>query len=192
MIASIFGKIEDIADKYVIVGNNGLSYKIFVPRSALEKLKTGDEIKFFTRLYLRETAQELYGFINKSELNLFEHLLSVSGVGPSHALNILSIAPSEMIAAAIIKSDAKFLTQIPGVGRKTGEKIIIELKEKLLKTGLSPRAHLLSDSDAVDALVALGYSQTQARNALSEVSEKIIALEDRIKEALKKLSNKRQ
>lgn len=192
MIASIFGKIEDIRDKYIIIETNGLSYKIFVPRSALEKLKIGDTTKFFTRLYLRETTQELYGFLNKNELNLFEHLLSVSGVGPSHALNILSIAPSDTIAAAIIKSDSKFLTQIPGVGRKTGEKIIIELKEKLLKTGLSPRAHLLSDNDAVDALVALGYSQTQSRNALSEISEKIITLEDRIKEALKNLSKKRQ
>lgn len=190
MIASIYGKIEDTGDKYVVIETNGLSYKIFVPRSVLEKIKIGDTTKFFTRLYLRETTQDIYGFLDKKELNLFEQLISVSGVGPSHALNILSIAPSDAIAAAIIKSDTKFLTQIPGVGRKTGEKIIIELKEKLLKTGLSPRAHILSDGDAVDALVALGYSQTQARSALSEVSEKTTTLEDRIKDALKNLSKK--
>lgn len=190
MLAAIEGKIEEIGEKHAVVNVNGLSYKIFVPRSVLEKVKIGETAKFFTRLYIRETSQELYGFLSKNELNLFEELLKVSGVGPAHALNIFSIAPADTVAAAIVKGDAKFLTQIPGVGRKTAEKIIIDLKEKLIKIGISPRSSLLSDNDAQDALVALGYSEGQARNALSQVPEKIAAVEERIKEALKILSKR--
>ncbi len=192
MISQIIGKIEEISEKYVLLtpSSNGLSYKIFVPRMSLKNLKTGETAKFFTRVYIRETSQELYGFLNKDELNLFEQLLTVSGVGPNNALNILSGASIESLITAIIKGDSKILNQIPGIGRKTAEKIIIELKEKLIKTGIKLDTNLLSDSDARDALVALGYSDSQARNALSQVSEKIITLEERIKEALKNLSRK--
>lgn len=192
MIASITGKIEEISERYVLVAPqaSGLSYKIFIPKIALSKLKIGETTKFFTRLYNRETSCELYGFLSKDELNLFEQLLMVSGVGPNHALNIISATPVELIAAAIIKGDAKFLSQTPGIGRKTAEKIIIELKEKLIKTGINISTSLFSDNDTREALITLGYSDSQARNALLQISEKNISLEDRIKEALKILSKK--
>lgn len=190
MIATITGKIEDIAEKYIIVNTNGLGYKVFVTKSSLENFKIDEPVKLFTKLYIRENAQDLYGFLAKPELTLFEQLISVSGVGPSHALNIISTIGVDAVVAAIIKNDAKFITQIPGIGRKISEKIIIDLKEKLIKTGISPKMNLLSDSDACSALISLGYSDAQARKSLSEVSEKITTIEGRIKEALRILNKK--
>jgi len=190
MIATITGTIEDIGDKYVVVATGGIGYKIFVTKTSLENFKIDESVKFFTKLHVRENAQDLYGFLIKPELTLFEQLISVSGVGPSHALNIISTIGVDAIVAAIIKNDAKFITQIPGIGRKISEKIIIDLKEKLIKTGISPKMNLLSDSDAYSALIALGYSESQARKSLSEVSDKITTIEGRIKEALKILNRK--
>lgn len=186
MIAGLAGQVESKNEKFLVVEVNGVSYKIFVPRATLEKTSVGDKAKFFTRLYLRENAQELYGFETSMELDFFELLLTVSGVGPHTAISVLGVAAIKMLATAIVKGDAKFLNQVPGIGRKTAEKIILELKDKLLKIGFGPRdLGLTLDNESADALVALGYSASQARNALAQVSEKTEGVENRIKEALK-------
>jgi len=191
MIAGLSGTVELKNDKFLVIEVQGVSYKVFVGRSILEKVTIGEPLKLFTRLYLREDAEELYGFLSSSELEFFEMLITVSGVGPHTAMAVLSIGPIKMLATAIVKGDAKFLNQVPGIGRKTAEKIILELKDKLLKVGFGPHdLSLTLDNDSTDALVALGYTASQARNALAQVSEKTEGVENRIKEALKILGKK--
>lgn len=191
MIAGIAGTVESVHEKFMIIGVQGVSYKVFVPRTLLDRTQPGDALRLFTLLYLRETTQELYGFDSRDELEFFELVLTVPSVGPATALAVLSSAPLKTIVGAIVKGDSKFLSEVHGVGRKTSEKIILELKDKLLKTGFAQGAHGSHfESDAVEALVALGYTSSQARHALSQVPEDVDDVEQKIKEALKVLGKK--
>lgn len=192
MISSINGIIELKSDKFVIIESFGVGYKIFIPSNVLAQLpKQGETARLFTHLYVREDAMNLYGFLTFAQLEFFEKLITISGVGPKVALGVMSIAEPKILAAAIAKGDDKFLSQVPGVGSKIAKKIILELKEKIENIGFMPEdlASVL-DLDAVEALVSLGYKSAEARDALRNLPPEISIMEDRVKEALKILGRK--
>ena len=192
MIARISGTVLDITEKYTIVDVNGLGYKIYCPTDTLSGLRLDEPASLYTYLVVREDALDLYGFGSGDEQAFFEMLISVSGIGPKSALGILGMASIDTLKQAIASGDTGYLTKVSGIGRKTAEKIVLELRDKLrahANTKESPGA-LRAESDVVEALKALGYSQNEARDALKEVPESVTGTNARIKEALKILGGK--
>lgn len=188
MIGSIKGKIILKTDKYVIVETSGVGYKINVSPDTLSRQKeTSELVSFWIHTHVREDILDLYGFLNRQELEFFEMLITVSGIGPKGALAILGVASIEILKRAIGTGDTIYLTKISGIGRKTAEKIVIELRDKMgeEKTGTSLQGEL----DALEALKSLGYSQNEAREALKKVTP-LADTNTKIREALKILSNK--
>ncbi|MCX6755256.1 MAG: Holliday junction branch migration protein RuvA [Candidatus Nomurabacteria bacterium] len=190
MIGSIKGKTILKTDKFIIVEANGVGYKIHIhkPLSFQERGQgvRSDEIFLWIHTIVREDALDLYGFLDREELEFFEMLISVSGIGPKGALGILSVASIETLRQAIGTNDISYLTKISGIGRKTAEKIVIELRDKFKdeKTG----GALKEEMDALEALKSLGYSQNEARDALKNVTA--VDTNAKIKEALKILGGK--
>lgn len=192
MIYSISGKLSAKSDHFAVVETAGLGLKIFMNQRGLADLpQIGSDVKVFCHLHMREDALELYGFLAQEELNFFELLISISGVGPKSALSILEIDKLEKLTSAIKEGRPDLLTRASGVGRKTAERIILELKSKV-QAGKSEAivAKMESDSDLVEVLMSLGYKRDQAKAALAKVDEKIMNLEDRLKTALKILGGR--
>ncbi len=192
MIGSIRGKITLSTDKYVIVETGGVGYKVSISPDTRAKIETlqnkkGEEVLFWVYTHIREDIFDLYGFLERSEQDFFEMLISVSGIGPKGALSILGVASIDTLKTAIRTSDTGYLTKISGIGRKTAEKIVIELRDKLGKE--TEGTSLREEMDALEALKSLGYSQNEARDALKEVSASL-STNAKIKEALKILGNK--
>ena len=188
MIGSIKGKIILKTEKFLIVETGGVGYKISVSPDIVSKAKKiGEEIFLFIHTHVREDTLDLYGFLERQELEFFEMLINVSGIGPRGALAILGIASIETLRKAISTSDTVYLTKISGIGRKTAEKIVIELRDKMgeEKGGSSLQGEL----DALEALKSLGYSQNEAREALKKVSTDT-STNAKIREALKILGGK--
>ena len=189
MIGSIRGKIIQRTDKYAIVETNGVGYKISVSPETLSKAKDGETF-LFIHTHVREDAIDLYGFLDQEELEFFEMLINVSGIGPKGALTILGIATLPTLKKAIGTGDIAYLTKISGIGKKTAEKIIIELRDKVTKdSGEQSGSSLQGELDALEALKSLGYSQSEAREALKRVSPEA-STNAKIKEALKILGSK--
>lgn len=191
MISHIKGKIILKKDKFIVVSTGSIGYKIFTLSSSKE---VGEDVEFFTYLNVREDALTLYGFPNFEDLELFESLISVSGIGPKTALGALSLADSRTIKIAIAKEDSSILTRVSGIGKKTAERIILELKDKFTISDVDRSAEKdkeISDhSDAFEALVSLGYSSFHAKKALSEIPPEIKDVGERVKMALKELGRK--
>ena len=177
MIAYIKGQLTEVNTDSIVVEHHGLGYQIFVPTSVLDQVPmVGDDIKVYTYLYVREDLMCLYGFMSKDDLNIFKLLISVSGIGPKGALGILSAISPDNLRFAVLAGDAKTISKAPGIGAKTAQRLIIELKDKLkLEDMLEPsdnsagtNAPIASDSknEAVLALVALGYSQAESLAAI--------------------------
>lgn len=187
MIAQINGKISEKTNKYLVVNVSGIGYQVYVSTDVLARAgNIGDEISLWTYLVVREDVMDLYGFETLDEKNFFEMLISVSGIGPRSALGILSVAPMETIKKAIGSGDTSYMTKVSGIGRKTAEKIVVELKDKLALLGhKDDTGALQGEADVLEALQSLGYSLNDARNALKEIPETIIGTNERIKEALK-------
>ncbi|MDP2649676.1 MAG: Holliday junction branch migration protein RuvA [bacterium] len=188
MIASIKGKIDIISSSYVVVDVNGVGYKILLPFAILSTLSVGKETKLFTYTHVREDVLELYGFLNQEDLKLFEHLISVSGVGPKTAIGIFSSGSSDMIIGAISRADVEFFTSVPRLGKKNAQKIIIELKSKLgsiAELDLSGQTSK-EDIEIIDALKNFGFTSSEIKKALKEMPEEK-TFEERIKAALKYL-----
>ena len=166
MIAAIRGVVIARGADHVVVETNGVGYKVFVPRHP-----SRDEVLLHTHQVVREDAQLLYGFETREELALFDLLIGVSGVGPKAALSILSVARPAEVASAIASSDAAALARAPGVGKKTAERLIVDLRGKIGRVTGEPTggAPLATDDDAHAALVALGYTASEASAALQEV-----------------------
>ncbi|MBI2640564.1 MAG: Holliday junction branch migration protein RuvA [Candidatus Sungbacteria bacterium] len=193
MINFVEGKVEFKGEKFVAVSVGGVGYKVFSTSETLKKIpeKRG-EVKLWTHLYVREDALELYGFLNFAELDLFETLIHVPGIGPKGGLGIMSIAAVDTLKKAIASGDTSYLTRVSGIGRKTAEKIVLELKDKMASRGVvSESPELKEEADALDALVALGYSQREAREALGEIPREITDAKSRVREALRKLGRRR-
>lgn len=188
MIGSIRGKIILKTEKFLIVETGGVGYKINVSPDVLSKTKKiGDTLFLFIHTHVREDALDLYGFLERPELEFFEMLINVSGIGPRSALAILGIASIETLKKAIGTGDTSYLTKISGIGKKTAERIVIELRDKM-GTDLSG-ASLQIELDALEALKSLGYGQNEAREALKKVSPDANT-NTKIREALKILGGK--
>lgn len=173
MIGSIRGKIALKTEKFILVETGGVGYKISISPDTLSKTsKIGDDIFLFIHTHVREDALDLYGFLNLKELEFFEMLINVSGIGPKGALAILGIASIETLERAIGTGDTSYLTKISGIGKKTAEKIVIELRDKLSEKVKNSREEgsLQGELDVLEALKSLGYSQNEARDALKKVT----------------------
>ncbi len=187
MIGSLKGKITHKSANYIILETSGVGYKVFVPLILLASFKVGQELSLVIHTYVREDQLTLYGFPTLPELEFFELLLTVSGVGPKSALGIMSLATLAMIKSAIVSEDPSVFTKVSGIGRKTAERVIVELKEKL-KDEKSSMPVAREHSDAMDALISLGYNQQQARDALKNVPKDVKDLQSKIKTALKAMN----
>ncbi|MFA6520082.1 MAG: Holliday junction branch migration protein RuvA [Candidatus Paceibacterota bacterium] len=188
MIGSLRGKIVLKTDKFLVIETSGVGYKVSISPDVLSKApKAEGEIFLFIHTHVREDSLDLYGFLNLEDLNFFEMLLNVSGIGPRSALAILGIASIETLRRAIGTGDTSYLTKISGIGRKTAEKIVIELRDKV---GVEKEGSSLKDElDALEALKSLGYSQGEAREALKKTSPESNT-NAKIREALKILGGK--
>jgi Holliday junction DNA helicase RuvA len=192
MIARIEGTIIHKTDKFLVVDVAGIGYKVFVTSDTISSLEQGTPGAFWTYTAVRENSLDLYGFSTIDEMSFFELLLDVSGIGPKSALAILTVASIDTLKKAIATGDTSYLNKVSGIGRKTAEKIVIELRDKLQAHkgedgAVSP---LRGDSDVVEALKSLGYSQNDARDVLKKVPHTIEGTNARIKEALKILGGK--
>lgn len=189
MIGSIRGKIVSRTDKFLVIETGGIGYKVNVSADVLSKTgKSDEEVFLLIHTHVREDALDLYGFLGTEDLNFFEMLLNVSGIGPRSALAILGIATIDTLRRAIGTGDTSYLTKISGIGRKTAEKIVIELRDKIGEE--KEGASLQGELDALEALKSLGYSQNEARDALKKVPAETVGTNAKIKEALKILGGK--
>lgn len=193
MISLLEGTIELKTEKFIVLNVSGIGYRIFLGADTLQSIpEKGADVKVWIHHHMREDSEDLYGFYHYAELELFEMLIGISGIGPKGALGIMAIAPVDTLKKAIAAGDTSYLTRVSGIGRKIAEKVILELKEKLAGKGMTVEAPELKDeADALDALVALGYSPREARNALAMISSGTASLEKRIGEALKQLGKKK-
>jgi len=187
MIGSIRGKVLLKEDRFAIIETNGVGYKVWLAEDNLSQIKKDQDILVWTHTHVREDSLDLYGFLNHEELEFFELLINVSGIGPKGALTILGVASIETLRRAIITNDIPYLTKISGIGKKTAEKMIIELRDKV--GTLEQGGTLQEELDALEALKALGYSQNEAREALKGLSPEFTT-NQKIKEALKVLAKK--
>lgn len=186
MIALLEGKIELKTNKFAIINIGGVGYKVFCSGSVLAQLKDNEKAKLFIYLCSRENLLDLYGFLSFDDLEFFETLISVKGIGPKAGLSIMTLAPTETLKQAIASGQKSLLTKVSGIGQRTAERIILELKDKITAP-IAGIKKLNSDSEAIDALVSLGYAVRQAREALEQIPEKIKGTGSRVKEALKLL-----
>jgi len=191
MIAYLKGNILAKNNHYLILENSGLGYQIYAGENFLADLKVGQIKEVYTHHRVREEASDLYGFNTLEELDLFELLLSVSGVGPKSALAVFSLASATDIKEAIIRGDAGLLTKVSGIGKKTAERLVLELKNKVARisggTALFGNSSNSGVSDELEALMSLGYSLSEARDALNLVESSITSSAGRLKAALKQL-----
>lgn len=190
MIAKLKGKIEYIRDNYAVVDVAGIGYKVFMTAHGLGKVAGQKEAEIFIHTHVREDAINLFGFLNLEELEMFELLISISGVGPKSALGILTIATTKTIRAAILNEDSSILTKVSGIGKKTAERVILELQNKVADLPEGEKEAASVDSDAIDALMAMGYSAYEAREALKNVAKDVKDVGQRVKLALKSLGRK--
>lgn len=188
MIYSISGKLTEKREKYIVVDVMGIGFRVYVSENQTSRLPSvGDPIKLFSYLHVREDALELYGFLTESEVNFFEQLNSISGIGPRSALSILSVAPIDRLIAAINEGKTDLLTKASGIGRKTSERIILELKGKIEMKDAKRMVGLMeSDVEIEETLASLGYSRAEAKNAVSKIDPATAGFKDRLKEALRK------
>ena len=189
MIYSLKGEAEFKNEKFAAVKVAGISYKVFCSPQTLKKVIGGQETQFFTHLHLREDAVELYGFLTREELELFEILNEISGIGPKTALGILNVASPATLRQAVASSDITYLTRVSGIGKKNAEKIVLELKNKLKTKEDDMSLDARSEGDALEALVSLGYSERDAREALKKVPKEVSGASERVKQALRALAN---
>jgi holliday junction DNA helicase RuvA len=190
MISHIYGEIAQCGEGFVVVDVGGIGYQVNVTKPIVyELIGKKEKIKFYTYLHVREDAHILYGFLNRSELEMFKLLISVTRVGPQIAMNILSQIKIEELAAAIIHEDEKVLTRISGVGAKNAKRLIMELKDKMTKKmeGFALPTTSNVNYDAVSALVSLGFPRQSAQRAVEAVSGGEQKVETIIKAALLKL-----
>jgi len=192
MISYLSGIIKFKNSKSITLDVQGVGYELFLSLPALEKIKIGEQKDFFTHLYVREESMELYGFESQEEKKFFELLISVSGIGPKTALQTLSVAKLLEIKKAILRDDPSLLRKVSGIGNKTAERIVVELKNKLEDMPIGEEKINLSatDSGAFEALQTLGYSNQEIREALRKIPTEMEDENKIIKQALKMLAKK--
>ena len=197
MYSYIKGTIEEIRLDSIVIENNNIGYKINVSSNTIQDLQMGKMAKIYTKLIVREDDMSLCGFYSQEELQMFELLTSVSKIGPKVGIGILSFATPKQLGAFILSEDIAKLSKAPGVGKKTAERIILELKDKIDKHNVEFEPTLLSQApigvsqdEAVDALVALGYSLQEAKEAVEKCKKDGLNTEDIIKKSLTYIMSK--
>lgn len=196
MISSLQGKVTELGKTYIILDVQGVGYRVYMPTKALNSLaKVNSEVKVYTQMFFnqREGISTLYGFLKKDDLETFDLLTSISGIGPKNAMHIMSSLEIGELVAAVSKADEDYLRKISGLGPKTAKRLVVELNDKLDKFTIAKFAKLDlgEELDAIDALVSLGYQKYHAQEALRKISKKTKGLEDKVKEALKILNQVR-
>ena len=190
MIATIQGTILKIEESSLVIGVGGIGLRVFAPRNVLENVGgTGRTISLHTHLIVRETEMALYGFESAEDLQLFELLLGVNGVGPKVALSILGTLSPELLKSAIMREDSAVLQRVPGIGKKTAERIMFQLRDKLDMTMISTAVPFVSDvdTDVIDILTSLGFSIVEAQSALQNIPRDISEIDERVQMALQLL-----
>ena len=187
MIASLSGNLIHTTDRFCILETSGVGYKVFASPETLSGLTTSAPVFLYIYTVVREDALELYGFKTLSDQDMFEKLIGISGIGPRAALAVLSAVSVKALRSAISEGDLSYLTKVSGIGKKTAEKILLELRDKI-EISTEHGTDLGRDGDVILALESLGYSLPDAREAVRLTSPDIVGTANRIKEALKNLA----
>ncbi len=200
MIAYLNGILELKFNGYIIIDVMGVGYKVFMSETSINKLgEIGDKVKVYTHYHVREDEISLYGFLNIEELNMFELLISVSGVGAKSALNTLAYIEPSTFALAVVSNDTSKLVKIPGIGAKTAARIVLELKDKLknqdivknkvdkIESNIENKENI---EEAITALQVLGYNRKEIEKIFEKIEDTNISLEELIKKGLKYLSTR--
>lgn len=202
MISYVRGELASVEPDKAVVDVGGVGYGVFMPQQALSMLPSpGSEVKLYTYLNVKEDAMQLFGFLTKDDLEIFKLVIGVSGIGPKGGMNILSCMTPDDLRFAIMSGDAKAISAAPGIGKKTAEKLILELRDKVdIETVLEHAAHgndtvqvtsgaaeSSIQAEAVQALTALGYGNAESLRAVKKTSPDCQTVEDILKEALKYL-----
>ena len=199
MISFVEGTIEYRGDRFIIVNAGGVGYRVnIIPKTLNSLTKSDARVKLFlhSQMNLREGTFDMYGFIKKEELDLFNLLTSVQGIGPKNAMNIMATVEPKHLKAAVVNDDPNYLKKVSGLGPKTAQRLVLELKNKVdfMDLGDMSADQLNQESQATEALLSLGYSSGQAQEALKEALRqaqgKPIDLQERVREALKILSKR--
>lgn len=201
MYSYIKGTLEEVVDGCIVVENNGIGYQIEVPGKVIDRLpEKGSEVKIYTYLHVKEDCFSLFGFLGRDELKLFKMMLNVSGIGPKGALGILTVLTPDELKAAVVADNVKAISKAPGIGSKTAQKLIIELKDKVNLEDILPSEEQMPESDlddhtsalqkeAAQALVSLGYSSREAKDVVSGIEVTAdMEVEDILKAALKNMA----
>ena len=195
MFEFIIGKIVSIKNDFVVIQNNGIGYRVITSTHSMSKLDLGgDNQILYTQLSVREDGMSLYGFVSEDEMDMFNLLLLVSKIGPKIAVGILSAMTPNQLKKAILNRNVEELCKCPGIGKKTAERIIIELIDRVEKLGLSKDEEVFQQrsdneySEGLEALMSLGYNRYEVENILKLMDIKNMKVEDIIKEGLKRLS----
>ena len=187
MIASLHGKLESLGSEWAVINVSGIGFQVYMPTSTLSTLSTtGEEVKLYTHLHLKEDNATLYGFGSADELGLFQTLISVSGLGPKLALAMLSAMNVDKLTMAIATGSTDLLTMIPGIGKKVANRLILELKDKVGAGWITtPAALAQENADVLAALTSLGYSVSEANRAAATLPPSSdLSLEEKLKQAL--------
>lgn len=190
MIASLSGTIQKIEPSSLIVAVGGVGIRVYVPRTVLENTGgTGRAIQLATHLVVREDDLSLYGFSSEEDLQLFLMLLGVNGVGPRVALSVLGTLSPEILKNAVMREDTAVLQRVPGIGKKTAERIMFQLRDRLDLTSTSTAMPFVSDVDAdvIDILTGLGFSIVEAQSALQHIPRDLTGIDERTQQALQYL-----
>lgn len=202
MIAYIIGEATEIGENQIVLEQNCMGYNIFVPTTVTNTVRSGETIKVYTYLNVKEDAIQLFGFLTRDDLNIFKLLLGVNGIGPKAALGVLSALTADELRFAVLADDAQTIAKAPGVGKKTAQKLILELKDKLnledvfeqklANKGQADAGSAVLDheakQEAVEALVALGYASSDALRAVRKVDGvEAMSVESILKAALKNM-----
>lgn len=193
MIAHLYGTVTEKLKSSIIIDVHGVGYEVSITSPDAEKSQLDDQIKLYTYHAVRENGEELYGFSSLAAKRMFEMLISVNGVGPKAAMNILSLGTPEEVRNAIANADSVFVAKASGVGKKSAERIIVDLRDRVgapshygaTETKFTITANVGPADEALDALIALGFPLKEATAALEKVDPSL-SVEDRIREALKK------
>lgn len=203
MIAFLRGKVLNVTSDHVIIDVNGVGYRVFIPSNLANHFSSiGKEVDLFTYFHVKEDQMQLFGFLDPGDKEMFEMLLEVGGIGPKLALGILSAVTKDKLAQAIVEEKISLLTKLPGIGKKTAQRLILELKDKIAKSNMFfPKDNKLPDqrldayNDALDALLGLGYSQKEVEPLLQAILEEKgynISLDVLIKSVLQELGKNKE
>ena len=190
MISTVEGKISFKGERFVVIDTGGVGYRVFVSPETMRKFPAGESgVKLWTHLQVREDALELYGFLEYAEVEFFETLISISGIGPKSALGILGVAPLDTLKRAIASGETAYLTKVSGIGKRTAERVVVELKDKLAGSSSTEALgkEIREETDILEALTTMGYSVREVVEALKHVSAETTGTEKRLSAALKVL-----